>query len=99
MKYFAYGSNMDSARMSKRKMTEVSEKVQAKRYPDHYDRIRVSVQKVNGKKVEAITYIAQPVKIRDGLKPSKAYWAHLLAARDFLSNSYYESLLSKETLD
>ena len=149
MKYFAYGSNMDSARMSKRKMTEVSEKVRAnlcgyklvfnklaernpeegyaniirddrglvegilydvpdsymsildrvEGYPDHYDRIRVSVQKVNGKKVEAITYIAQPDKIGDGLKPTKAYLAHLLAAQDFLSYSYYENLLSRETLD
>jgi gamma-glutamylcyclotransferase len=148
IQYFAYGSNMHSARMNERKI-EASERVQAnlcgfrpefnklaKRnpkegyaniirdekglvegilydipdscikildrfegYPDDYERIRVLVQKVDGKRVEAITYIAQPDKIRDGLKPTKAYLAHLLAAQKFLSTSYYEALLTRETLD
>lgn len=68
-------------------------------YPDHYDRIHVMVQLDDGQKVEAITYIAQSDKVREGLKPSRNYLNHLLAAKDILSKSYYEKLESWEALE
>ncbi|MGQ9801370.1 MAG: gamma-glutamylcyclotransferase family protein [Candidatus Saccharicenans sp.] len=148
MKYFAYGSNMDPARMSAREV-RFSQRVRAilrgyrlkfnkveyrnpgegyanivqeegglvegvlydipdsdlskldgvEGYPAHYDRIAVSVQLDDGQEIEAVTYVAQPDSIRDGLKPTREYLSHLLAAKDVLSNSYYRKLQSQETLD
>jgi cation transport regulator ChaC len=148
MKYFAYGSNMDSARMSEREII-FSQRVRAilrgyklefnkvadrnpregyanivqeeegpvegvlydildsdlsnldkyEGYPCHYDRIKVTVELDDSRKIESVTYIAQPDKIGDGLKPTKGYLSHLLAAKDVLSDSYYRKLQSQETLD
>ncbi len=68
-------------------------------YPDHYKRIKVKVRLDNGKRVQATIYIAQPSKIRAGLKPSKKYLKHLLKGRDLLSKKYYEMLRRWPTLD
>lgn len=68
-------------------------------YPNHYDRIILPVLTDNGQDIEAVTYIAQPDKIRKGLKPGKDYLGHLLAARDILSESYYKDMETIETLD
>ena len=68
-------------------------------YPDHYDRVKVKVQLDDGQKVQAVTYIAQPDKLRDGLKPSRDYLGHLLAAKDVLSESYRRKLEALQTLD
>jgi gamma-glutamylcyclotransferase len=67
-------------------------------HPDHYDRIDAKVQLDNKREVEAVTYIAQSDKVREGLIPSKNYLDHLLAASDVLSKSYLDKLKSQETL-
>lgn len=68
-------------------------------YPTHYERVKVKVQLDDGREVEAVTYVAQPDKVREGLRPSRGYLDHLLAARDILPKSYYRKLESWETLD
>ena len=67
-------------------------------YPTHYTRIKVKVN-VGDKKGEAIVYIAQPDKTREGLKPSKSYLRLLLGGCDLLSPKYCKKLKSWETLD
>lgn len=66
------------------------------RYPDHYERIRVSVETEDGP-AECWTYRARPDKVADGLVPSRNYLDHILAGGDFLSRQYYESLDSART--
>jgi gamma-glutamylcyclotransferase len=68
-------------------------------YPDHYQKIQVTIQLKNFNEVETITYIAHPDKIKVGLKPSKGYIKHLLAGEDILSKEYYRRLKIVETLD
>lgn len=148
MKYFAYGSNMDPARMSERNVNFLSRKhailknhsLQFNKvatanpkegkgnivpdekdfvegalydikqsdekkldryevYPDDYDKIPVRVKLDNGIEIDSFTYIAQPNKISNGLKPTKEYLSHYLAAKDILSKRYYKKLKSWPTLD
>jgi len=68
-------------------------------FPEHYRRIEVTVKLDNGQEVVATTYVANPYKIRDGLKPSKEYLNHLLAAKDYLSPEYFNKLEATETVD
>jgi len=68
-------------------------------YPNHYDRIKVRVKTDGGKEIEAITYVAKPDKVREGLRPSKEYLNHLLKGCDLLSQEYCENLKKWETLD
>jgi hypothetical protein len=63
----------------------------SERYPDHYDRIEVTVETDEGHE-RCCTYRAQPDMVRAGLKPSRNYLNHILAAGDFLSRQYYEAL-------
>lgn len=64
---------------------------QSERYPDHYDRIEVTVESETDHH-RCFTYQAQPDKVRPGLKPSRNYLNHILAAGDFLSRQYHEAL-------
>jgi gamma-glutamylcyclotransferase len=68
-------------------------------YPDHYKRVEVKVGLDNRQEVKAVTYVAQPDKVRYGLMPSREYMNHLLAARDVLSESYRRRLEIWQTLD
>lgn len=68
-------------------------------YPKHYYRENVKVILDDGKDVEAITYIANPNMVRDGLKPSKEYLEHLLKGCDVLSKEYCDKLKSIETVN
>ena len=68
-------------------------------YPSHYNKITVRVNLKDGKEVEAVTYVAQPDKVRDGLKPCREYLNHLLKGCDLLSEEYCEKLRKWETLD
>jgi len=69
-------------------------------YPNHYLKVPIKLAlPPNNKEVCAITYIAHPNKIRDGLKPSRDYLEHLLAGKDILSKPYFEWLKRTETLD
>lgn len=66
---------------------------------EHYLKIPEKVVLPSGgQAVCAITYIANPNKTRDGLKPSKEYMCHLLAGKDILSASYFKWLQGIETL-
>lgn len=64
---------------------------ESERYPDHYTRIDITVKTQNAT-VPCFTYQAQPDKIETGLRPSRNYLDHILAARDFLSWQYFEAL-------
>jgi gamma-glutamylcyclotransferase len=148
MKYFAYGSNMDSKQMSGRSIrfsqrthailmgyrlefnkvasrnaqegyanvitfengilegvlyeipdSDLSKLDVHEGYPNHYDRIKVKVKLEDGQEVEAVAYIAQPSRVRDGLKPTRDYLDHLLAAKDILSEAYRRKLEAFQTLD
>jgi len=68
-------------------------------YPSHYERIKVVVRMDSGEKVEAVTYIAKPDKVKDGLKPSREYLSHLLKGCDLLSEEYWKKLRRWKTLD
>ncbi len=70
-------------------------------YPDHYDRTTVEVKTKRGETVKAITYIAQPEVIEEGLKPCRSYLNHLLEAcrRGFLSEDYCKKLKEAQTED
>jgi gamma-glutamylcyclotransferase (GGCT)/AIG2-like uncharacterized protein YtfP len=70
----------------------------SERYPDHYTRVDVTVQTKDGT-VPCMAYQAQPDKIADGLKPSRNYLNHILAAKDFLSWQYFEALDKSQTYE
>lgn len=67
-------------------------------FPDHYNRYEIEVETPEGK-VRAITYIAHPNKIKEGLKPDNDYLEHLLKGKDCLSDKYFEKLKAIKTLD
>lgn len=62
-------------------------------YPEHYFRGYVKVTNPDGKKIMAVTYIANPQKTKKKLIPSDEYLEHLLAGKDYLSEDYYYLLL------
>ena len=148
MKYFAYGSAMDSERVRKRGIrfsqrrhatlrgyrlefnkvasrdpregyanivqyengivegvlydiedSDLSRLDRHEGYPDHYKRVEVRVQPDDRQEVEAVTYVAQPDRVRYELMPSRDYLNHLLAAGDILSESYRRKLQLWQTLD
>ena len=66
--------------------------------PYHYYRENIKVF-IGNQFVNAVAYIANPNRLRKGLKPTKEYLQKLLAGRDLLSKEYYEKLLNVETLD
>ena len=68
-------------------------------YPEEYDRTTVRVLLDNQSEVEAVSYIALSNRTNKGLKPSKKYLSHLLAAEDILSKEYYKRLARYQTLD
>ncbi|MCA9073107.1 MAG: gamma-glutamylcyclotransferase [Planctomycetaceae bacterium] len=67
----------------------------SERYPDHYTRISVSVETSAGL-VLCEAYQAQLDKVATGLRPSREYLNHLLAAKDLMSEGYYLALAQTE---
>lgn len=64
----------------------------------HYERRTVPVVRADtGEMVEAITYVA--LKVGEGLRPTRAYLAYLLAGRDLLPADYWERLSATPTID
>ncbi len=64
----------------------------------HYERRTVPVVRADtGESVEAITYVA--LLVGEGLKPTRAYLAHLLAGRDLLPADYFAQLSATPTFD
>ena len=69
-------------------------------YPNHYLHIPIKVLLPNeSREFCAITYIANPSKVRGGLKPSREYLCYLLAGKDVLSKDYFDRLETMDTLD
>jgi cation transport regulator ChaC len=79
--------------------SDLSKLDRAEGYPTHYQKMSVLVKLDDDTEVWAVTYVAQPSKLREGLKPTREYLNHLLAAQDILSESYVEKLRSVETLN
>ena len=67
-------------------------------YPIHYNRINIVVRTGDNKEIEVVTYIAQQSKVREGLRPSREYLNHLLAARELLSPNYIRKLEAIRTI-
>jgi len=67
-------------------------------YSNHYDKKTIEVKLKSGKEVYALVYIAQPDKIKEGLKPTKEYLNHLKERQDLISEEYNNSLQSVDTL-
>ena len=64
----------------------------------HYERRLVPVVRADtGETVEAVTYVA--LRVGEGLRPTRAYLAHLLAGRDLLPAAYWAVLSKTPTLD
>jgi hypothetical protein len=68
------------------------------RTPVNYSR-EVVVTRTQGGTVPAWTYFANPGVLRPGLRPDRAYLAHLLAATGFLSKSYAARLRAWPCVD
>lgn len=66
-------------------------------YPRHYRRASGPVILADGSQPHALFYVAAPHRTRRGLRPTRRYLAHLLAARDLLSPPYYEQLVKTPT--
>lgn len=67
-------------------------------YPVHYNRVRLIID-LDGSQETVKTYIAQPDKTKEGLRPSKSYMEHLLRAKDYMSGEYYGYLQNIKTID
>ena len=142
-KYFAYGSNMDEARMKERNIKiydaepgiakniiltfnkiaffndyigyanielekgrvvegiiytieddDVKKLDKAEGYPSHYNKWKLKVEDAEGDRVECFTYVANPARVRTGLKPTRDYLQHLLAGKAYLSDNYFKKLSS-----
>lgn len=79
--------------------SDISKLDKAEGYPNHYDRIKVTVLTKDGTQTEATTYIAKQDKIINGLHPTKKYLNHLLAGKDILSKEYFDKLSNTQTSD
>lgn len=79
--------------------SDISKLDKAEGYPNHYDRIKVTLVTKDGTQTEATTYIAKQDKIVNGLHPTKKYLKHLLAGKDILSKEYFDKLSNTQTSD
>lgn len=68
------------------------------RTPVNYSREAVVVSTAQGA-VTAWTYHANPAVRQPGLRPPRAYLAHLLAGRMYLSDAYYRTLAAWPCLE
>lgn len=66
--------------------------------PNHYYRKIVDVICENIKE-QAIVYIANPIMIRENIKPDKNYLNYILDGKDIFSKEYFEKLKLTETID
>lgn len=67
-------------------------------YPTHYKKEILKIQHLNSV-VDATVYVAAADWVSDGLKPERVYLNRLLAAKDFLSEAYFDFLESTKTID
>ena len=66
--------------------------------PNHYYRKNVNVV-CDDKIINAIVYVANPIMIRENIKPDKNYLNYILDGKDLFSVDYYEKLKLTKTLD
>lgn len=76
---------------------EISKLDRAEGFPNHYDKVQVTVTDKNGNSINATTYIAKQEKVVNGLLPTSEYLNHLLAGKDILSPSYFDTLKQVQT--
>ncbi len=67
-------------------------------FPKHYYRLKLVVTVGSTAWIQAITYVAAPSKIMEGLQPTEEYLQHLLAGRDLLTDAYYQQLVAFQNL-
>lgn len=67
-------------------------------YPHHYQRVQMMVVTEKGEEIAEV-YVAKSEWITEGLRPSKEYLAHLLDAKDVLSETYFNRLKCILTTD
>ncbi|MCX8020937.1 MAG: gamma-glutamylcyclotransferase [Chitinophagaceae bacterium] len=67
-------------------------------FPEHYERVEMDVM-FNNTPTKAWIYVANPNKIKSGLKPAREYLNKLLSAKEYLSEVYYKKLENTETID
>jgi cation transport regulator ChaC len=68
-------------------------------YPEHYNKVQLTLTDQSGDQIQAITYVAQANKTVDGLLPQIKYLKHLLAGQDILSKEYFDKLNKTMTCD
>jgi gamma-glutamylcyclotransferase len=66
--------------------------------PSHYYKKLVEVV-CDNQRVLAWVYVANPIMLRENIKPDKKYLNYILEGKDIFSNEYYEKLKLTETLD
>ena len=79
--------------------SDISKLDKAEGYPNHYDRIKVTVVTKDGTQTEATTYTAKQDKIVNGLQPTKKHLNHLLAGEDIISKEYFDKLSNTQPSD
>ena len=67
-------------------------------YPTHYKKEILKIQH-SISVVDATVYVAAADWVSDDLKPERVYLNRLLAAKDFLSEAYFDFLKSTKTID
>lgn len=69
-------------------------------YKNQIEKTVVEIELESGKKMNAITYVANPKMVRDGLLPSRSYIdKFLIDGEEFLTKSYVDKLRRVRTLD
>ena len=76
---------------------EISKLDRVEGFPNHYDKVQVTVMDKNGNLTNATTYIAKQDKVVNCLFPTREYLYHLLAGKDILSSSYFDKLKQVQT--
>src|SRR5690606_20465977 len=61
-------------------------------YPEHYTRQTCKVALADGTLVNAVTDVANPRHVGEGLRPTREYLRHLWAGTDMVSESYRRML-------
>jgi gamma-glutamylcyclotransferase len=78
---------------------EISNLDKVEGYPNHYDKIQVTITDKDNNSIIATTYIAKSDKIVTGLYPTREYLNHLFVGKDILSNDYFTHLSKTQTCD
>ncbi len=68
-------------------------------FPNHYRKKSLNLESCTGEIFKCIAYVANPNKVRNGLKPERSYLCHLLAGKKFLSKDYFLKLCQTDVID